>query len=213
MRLSGKAGIAIALTVAASAMAGIAVSAPYIALRGSLAFAEDPETRISGVPLRTSLDTGWGVSAALGNEFGPVHLEFEGVYRNFGIDRITSGGVAHSAQGHYDVMAPMVNVILDFPLDRYMPSYGVTPYLGAGIGGAYASIQPRATGTPLVDDDSWGFAYQVMAGLSVPLMNNVTMRVGYRYLAAPNMEFRRTGGTFKTDLQVHSVDLGFDLRF
>lgn len=204
-------GVGLALGVSLGA---VAIAAPYIALRGSFAFAEDAETRISGVPLRASLDTGWGVSGAFGNEFGPVHLEFEGVYRGFATDRIINNGVATAAAADLALMAPMANVIVDLPLDDYMLGSTVRPYIGAGIGGVYAQLHPTVGGSPLIEDDSWGFAYQFMGGVAIPVMNNVTMRMGYRYFAAPNVKFHAAGGApFKTDLEVHSVDIGFDFRF
>jgi opacity protein-like surface antigen len=212
MRFPVKAGLALAAASAAPFTA-IAIGSPYIALRGSLAFSDESKTRVSGVPLRMSYDTGWGASAAVGNEYGPIHLELEGVYRRFQPNRIVSGTTSTRASGDVDLIAPMVNVLVDVPFDRFMP-YSVRPYVGAGVGAVYADLQPRGTGITLRDDQSWGFGYQLMAGLSIPVMNNVTMRLGYRYLAAPNMRFHAAGGAaFKTDVAVHSVDLGLDLRF
>ncbi len=166
------------------------------------------------MPLRASFDTGWGVSGALGNEFGPIHLEFEGVYRSFESDRIVSGGIGTAARADLSLMAPMANIIVDLPLDDYMLGSTIRPYIGAGIGGVYAQLQPTASGSPLIEDDSWGFAYQFMGGLAVPVMNNVMARLGYRYFAAPNVKFHAAGGApFKTDLEVHSVDVGLEFRF
>lgn len=212
MRLLSKTSIAAALALTVS-LGAVAVSAPYIALRGSLAFADDLRTNVSGTPLRMSMDTGWGASAALGNEFGPVHLEFEGVYRTFAPNKIVSGIATTSTRGSVDVIAPMANVILDFPLDRYVPETIIAPFIGVGIGGMYAQIDPRGTGLPISEDSSWGFAYQLMGGLSIPVMNNVTMRVAYRYLSSPNLRFANSGAAFKTGMDIHSIDLGFDLRF
>ena len=207
-----KGSLAAALALSAS-LAAVAVATPYVALRGSLAFADDVRTNISGTPLRMSMDTGWGASAALGNQVGPVHLELEAVYRNLTPNKIVSGATTN-VRGNVEVIAPMANVILDFPLDNYVPESFITPFIGAGIGGMYAQIDPQGTGIPIGESDSWGFAYQLMGGLSVPVMNNVTMRIAYRYLSSPNLRFHANSGAgFKTGMDIHSVDIGLDFRF
>ncbi|GEO87315.1 MULTISPECIES: outer membrane protein [Alphaproteobacteria] len=73
-------------------------------------------------------------------------------------------------------------------------SYGmVTPYVGAGIGGAYVQWD-NLKNTACADDGSgcdgevkhsgrgdWRFAYQLMAGASIDVTCNVKADVGYRF--------------------------------
>lgn len=64
--------------------------------------------------------------------------------------------------------------------------YGFTPYVGAGLGGAYVNWD---TLTNTTDDGTfqheggsdWRFAYGVMAGASYCLTSNLLLDVGYRY--------------------------------
>jgi opacity protein-like surface antigen len=50
--------------------------------------------------------------------------------------------------------------------------YGVTPYVGAGVGSAY---------NYLGDDGRWNFAYALMAGAAYHLSPNLSVDFGYRY--------------------------------
>jgi opacity protein-like surface antigen len=62
---------------------------------------------------------------------------------------------------------------------------GMTPYIGAGLGGAYV----RTTGfvsasAPAVEvsGDRWNFAWAAMAGIAYCFTQNFMVDVGYRYL-------------------------------
>jgi len=73
--------------------------------------------------------------------------------------------------------------------------YGVTPYVGAGVGFAYnklfgmtdtgfsythSALSP--VGGYLSDGDKWNFAWGLMAGLSFNVTQNLKLDLGYRYL-------------------------------
>ncbi|MGV1751994.1 outer membrane protein [Agrobacterium sp. CG674] len=63
-------------------------------------------------------------------------------------------------------------------------TYGrITPYLGAGIGGAYVKWDKLTTcgGCDLEGKGDWRFAYGLMAGASVDVTCNLKADVGYRY--------------------------------
>jgi opacity protein-like surface antigen len=50
--------------------------------------------------------------------------------------------------------------------------YGVTPYVGAGVGTAY---------NYLADEGRWNFAYALMLGAAYNLSTNLSVDFGYRY--------------------------------
>ncbi len=63
---------------------------------------------------------------------------------------------------------------------------GITPYVGAGIGGAYVKwgdLNNTAGGITTIHDGSanWRFAYALMAGASYCLTDDLKLDVGYRY--------------------------------
>ncbi|MDJ1158234.1 acyloxyacyl hydrolase [Chelatococcus sp. SYSU_G07232] len=67
---------------------------------------------------------------------------------------------------------------------------GLTPYVGAGIGGAYNTIhdfrdvnpETRGGGYAGRDGSEWNFAWALYAGLAYQLTPSVALDFGYRYL-------------------------------
>ena len=63
----------------------------------------------------------------------------------------------------------------------------VRPYLGVGIGAAEVDLRfteyvpADGSETPLIDDRTWTFAYQAVAGLTVPVSRHLGLGVEYRY--------------------------------
>jgi opacity protein-like surface antigen len=67
--------------------------------------------------------------------------------------------------------------------------YGITPYVGAGIGGAdliFSSYENPAATAPMpstaVPVSRWNLAWAVMAGLSYTVAPNILIDVGYRHI-------------------------------
>jgi len=69
--------------------------------------------------------------------------------------------------------------------------YGLTPYVGAGVGMAWAQMTNSVAGTTSANQSfqlstsnmSYQFAWAAMAGVSYQIMPHVVMDVGYRYLS------------------------------
>jgi opacity protein-like surface antigen len=68
---------------------------------------------------------------------------------------------------------------------------GFTPYLGAGIGGAYVTLSSYETTPPQLTDiapvSRWNVAWAAMAGVSYNLMDNLAVDVGYRHIDFGNV--------------------------
>jgi opacity protein-like surface antigen len=74
--------------------------------------------------------------------------------------------------------------------------WGVTPYIGGGLGFAYNKLSgftdtgyaytgndpASPTGGYLTDGGKWNFAWALMAGLSFNVTQNLKLDLGYRYL-------------------------------
>lgn len=198
--------VAIATTVIATPAVA---DTRYVALRGSLAFLDDTEGDIGAVQFRGSFETGVGGSAAVGwaTVYG-LRVEAEGVYRYFAPDRLTlDGNDFGGGFGQVNVIAPMVNAFYEFEVD----TLAVRPFIGAGVGAMYATANLETFGPAIVDDDAWGFAYQLMAGLRLPVAQNAQLTAMYRYLSAPELSFTAdTGDPLDVTLTSHSVDVGLD---
>lgn len=104
---------------------------------------------------------------------------------------------------------------------------GVTPYIGAGVGGAYHSVKDITdhnvtTGTGFGygrGKSQWDFAWALMAGVSYSVTPNLALELGYRYLdmgSANTGEIDCAGGCGireRQSFKVTSHDLRLGMRW
>ena len=112
----------------------------------------------------------------------------------------------------------------------YLGTYhGITPYMGAGIGGArvnWDDLENAISGGPTnrhKGTSSWRFAYALMAGASYCLTHNVDVDLGYRFTHitsgrmfeeyAPDGTDIGVGPGFDGGMNVHEVRLGLRYNF
>jgi len=158
---------------------------------------------------RLNTKNGYDVDAVLGYDFGRFRLEGEGAYKRAKIDTVTStgfdvdnglAGVQTSANvnGHANVTSAMVNGLVDFgPV-----------YAGGGVGYGWAKLNDTPSGAPapFYDDKDSGFAWQLIAGVKVPVGDRVDVGLKYRYFNLDNLDFGTVGGTrTSTDFRSHSL--------
>jgi len=100
----------------------------------------------------------------------------------------------------------LLNVYRDFPVGTVL-----RPYLGFGLGAAnvelrYTEYTPVPVfENPLIDDDTWTFAYQIVAGLTVPLGQHFGVGAEYRYWRAPDVALEDlTGSPLSGGQGIHS---------
>lgn len=98
----------------------------------------------------------------------------------------------------------------------------VTPYVGAGIGGAYVmwdDLVNDSTGgtTTHTGDSNWRFAWALMAGASYCLTNNLDLDVGYRFTRISGGRMfdygSGVGPGFDDGFDVHEVRAGLRYTF
>ena len=112
---------------------------------------------------------------------------------------------------------------------------GITPYVGAGIGGAHVNwssinapcnianlacpVAPNSFINVYTDDPLWRFAYSLMAGVSFDVTRNLAIDAGYRFTAIndgtmvfddPNPVI---GLVDYMDMQLHEVRIGARYTF
>jgi len=95
--------------------------------------------------------------------------------------------------------------------------YGITPYVGAGVGAAYhwlhdiVGVNPDDTVTIIPDGGGWAFAAAVMTGVSVAVTNQTFIDAGYRYIWLGDVESGAdgSGGTVLfEDMANHEIRVG-----
>ncbi|MEJ0043341.1 MAG: outer membrane beta-barrel protein [Rhizomicrobium sp.] len=182
----------------------------------------------------TSFKTGFVVGGNWGVDWGSFRTEIEAAYH--GNKSGKTGRVTTTYQGGYiggpvftssakDAIEPvnlrlnayslMANVWYDFH-DFEQSLGGVTPYVGAGVGLAQIQIGGSINNVKLIEKNDFTFAWQVGAGVSVPVLDNVKFFVDYRYFAADGANLKINpgyhGGDVKADFDSHELLVGFRIK-
>jgi opacity protein-like surface antigen len=91
---------------------------------------------------------------------------------------------------------------------------GITPYVGAGAGFMYSKheIEVDAPSLGVAFDESdreYAFAYSLGAGVNVQMTRNLSVDVGYQYLASPGLEYvDMDTGDIEDGIDYHQVKVG-----
>lgn len=179
-------------------------------LRGDVTATNDVEPDILGTLPTRGNRRDWDVAGGGGagykfNDFFRVDVtgDYLGVQRRSGTDAVT--GVTSTAR--LERWDGLVNGYVDFG-----NWYGLTPYIGAGVGVAGLSSSGSFTlpgaveATNVGRADKYNFAWAAMAGVSYHLAPHLMLDVGYRYLDLGRYAARTTGA--RTDLDSHEVRVG-----
>ncbi|MBW8271530.1 outer membrane protein, partial [Caldovatus aquaticus] len=189
-----------------------------------------------GVKIESS--PGWGVVASLGWGFGNgLRAEVEGNFRWNDVDRITVSGLPGPTSerlvrrsGYIKTYGVMANALYDIGAVQRWPVH-IT--LGAGIGwawheydnvGGQTRFQSPNTAA-LINDTDGRFAYQAIAGLSVPIeaLPGLAVTAEYRFFGTLSPKLNatvtdlstgvRTTGRYEADNLNHSLLVGVRYNF
>lgn len=190
----------------------------FAGLRGSISFdsaisAKATVPAAGGAPattnhLKANTDTGFGGSVYWGTRlpYG-FKTELEVLYRRLSLSDVTLNGASAKLSGPAQLVAPMANIYWDVPVG----DFGVHPFIGGGLGYAWNEIGVHnlgASGT--LHDDKWRFAYNLMAGASIPLSETSRLSAMYRWfhedIAIACGAVIKCGGA----LNSQSIDIGLE---
>ena len=186
----------------------------------------------------TEFDNGYAISGAAGLRSGSLRGEIEIAYQSSDVNTHTGvnaggleldtvdagvlitgsdplgasvGDTVADGQGSLETLFVMANAYYDFDID----GAPVKPYVGAGIGIAQVDVDYSPSGVAIIDDDSTEFAYQAMAGASLPINENTEVFGGYRYRATQDVAV--SASLFPADLdienQAHIIEAGIRFTF
>jgi opacity protein-like surface antigen len=102
-------------------------------------------------------------------------------------NRVRFEGDAPGAPGYYQARIDSITVLANAYLDLGT-WWGLTPYVGAGIGGSnirvpeYANPVISASGGQVENSTRWNLSWAFMAGVSYRFTPKLLLDVGYRYL-------------------------------
>ena len=165
----------------------------YIDLAGGAVFLKDQGD--------FSFDTGWSITGAFGVNLGNgLSVELETGYMTSdveGFDGETEFDLG-SLTGEVTVVPILANVKYVAPVTSLFNFY-----VGAGLGTIYAD-NSLGLGPLNFNDDGWDFAFQGIAGISIPMSEVLSFEAGYRFLAT---------GFDDDELRSHSVEAGINFKF
>jgi len=151
-----------------------------------------------------NISTTGGVNAlgALGVKWCDTYrLEAEFGYQRNNLDKLSqSPGVVRNLSGFHSATSVLANGYYDFDAGS------IKPYLTAGLGWASVGIN----GSVETETHS-AFAYQVGAGLSIPLAKNVDIDARYRYFRTSTVSNDYWNDSFQ--IVSHSVLAGLRVGF
>jgi opacity protein-like surface antigen len=179
--------------VAGTALAVVATGA---CAGGSI---KDAPTRVPGIYVEVGAGAGWYPDTTWGGALSHDEQKFkdgeafrlavgtrlsyglrgeiEGAYRSNLVKNCNCDSVFFNLDGGVRTYSVMGNLFYDFKLGH------VQPFIGAGAGWAHLDVDTNFTGFNFVQargtDDR--FAYQLMAGVAVPLGENVSLTARYTF--------------------------------
>ena len=173
----------------ASAQIGV-----YVGVFGGYALSPDASWRNKDQNYDLDYDLNVQETGVFGVKFGGIHpeikyfsLEFEYSYLNPDIDKtvLTKAGTDYSAiEGDAKIHNFMFNIIFKYPEGK------IHPYLGLGLGASFFDLSLTSTsrlkGVDYSERGSSGdsvFAWQVLTGVYIDLINNLSLDIGCRYFA------------------------------
>ena len=142
---------------------------------------------------------GWVGVLSLGWGFGNgLRAEIEGSYRQNEVSDISIPGLAgFTEKGTARSWGAMANVLYDIDLGNTL--WGVTPYVGAGLGYIWHEYDKVGVqvGSNTVDfnGDGGAFAYQAILGAAYPIRQvpGLSVTAEYRFLGAASQSVTGTG--------------------
>jgi len=213
--------VALAMMISAST---VVCAAPYVSINMGAVLLNDSDYSDSGTYYdgysfidkgELSFDTGFGVTAAIGNDFkNGFRAEVEFGFRGNDID---------DADGTYAEYFP--NGDLDFTVDYtggfrgevyssslmfngfidLVPNGTVSPFIGAGVG--FANIDADLDYYGSEDDNV--FAYQFAAGMAFAVTPNMKIDLQYRYFATEDPDFY----SLEAEYDTHNILVGLRSTF
>lgn len=158
-------------------------------------------------------DSGITLLGAFGCDYGSYRVEGELGYQSGDLNNITIDGVALpvSMEGDLKVLSLLANGYYDIDLG------GVELYGTAGVGVARVSfddISYGLLGSPDYTEHATTFAYQVGAGLALPVADDVMIDARYRYFSTTEFTLDDVGifDAENATVSSHSALLGLRIN-
>ena len=160
------------------------------------------------IPVENRLDDSFFGGFGAGFKWGHVRTD---ATVDFAADALYSGvNVPATASARIQTFTTLANAYYDIGTWQ-----GVTPYVGAGAGLAYVRLSEYQSAlipplTNVASQDSYNFAWALMAGVNYQLLPNVGVDLGYRFLDQGDARTGAdaSGSLILKKLQSHELRIG-----
>jgi OOP family OmpA-OmpF porin len=186
----------------------------YIGPEGGWTALPDQRITVPGIfSTKLRFNSGFNAGVRLGYEWGPWRLEEEYSYRqnnvpsNFSLFGVPISGIS----GNRHTNSIMTNVLYDFTV-----GWPITPHFGFGVGAVQISDGVRLPGIgQFINDSTWEFGYQGIAGIRYNLSPSFTLDLDYRYFATTQPTFRllNTNIRYRSDYYTNNFVASLIYRF
>lgn len=160
----------------------------YVGAEGGWTSLPDQTDTIPGVTSAiATFNNGFNAGVRVGYEWGAWRFEEEYSYRQNGTHELVGAGfAANGVSGNRHTNSIMTNVLYDFTL-----GFPITPHIGVGVGAVNIFDGVKLSGIgQFLNDSTWQFGYQGIAGIRYNLNPSLTLDLDYRYLATTQPTFR-----------------------
>jgi opacity protein-like surface antigen len=194
---------------------------PYFRVEGGGALTQDGRvTEFNGFAAgnKISYDAGMAVAAAIGYKFNKyLSAELESGFIGNELDRVEGFNFHDTFLYNVPLLA---NLTLECPIPRTI----ITPYVGAGVGGAFtvfdADYFSNGRVTLYGSEDDFVFAYGFFAGVRFDLNERMSLGVRYQYFATDDVTFSYDSAFGGPDLHLgiegvrsHVITVSFNFKF
>ena len=153
----------------------------YVSVFGGGVFPVDNHVAYTSSNYYVDYKTGFTLGATVGTELLPtVRGELEVSYVEYDADTADEQGGVENVPGGVDAVFVLANVWKDFHIGSF------SPYVGIGVGLAVVDVEMDldGPGNAQIDDTTVALGAQAGAGVRVPVTDNISVDVGYRFKAA-----------------------------
>lgn len=195
----------------------------YTGIEGSYSILGEEKARGTVLDVQSKFKDGWALGGTLGYDFGAWRLEGE-IGKHFHnanrFDVVNDGGLGLGGVGSFAATSGasrlthyMINAVYDF--GSFSQENKIEPFVGGGVGLGDLNVKDLATaGAGLAHDSDSVFAYQLFAGIRVPLANAFEMSFKYRFLGTADANLKdRLGNRFQASYGAHDLMVGLTYRF
>ena len=167
----------------------VAETGPYLLIGSGFSVVGQQETKLGAVDADIEYADAGLADLSLGYRVLP-HLRIEANlnYRQHHIENIDSEGPTEFGhKGDIHAIGALGNVLVDYPLGRQIERDSipfVIPYAGVGVGVLWTKPRAELRTVPeqKIRGESAEFAWNVLAGVDIPVTRRTGLQIGYRYL-------------------------------